>query len=78
MTLGSRIAELRVERGMTHEALARAVGRRCRAVAAWQGADGDFPRPEQLQRLADLFFPGIDPEKRLAELFRGVRVGLAP
>lgn len=48
------VRELRVERGITHEDLARAVGVTLRTVQRWQDGDSE-PRGAQLLQIARVF-----------------------
>ena len=58
LTIGKRIAELRKERGVKQEDLARFVGVSAQAVSKWE--NGGVPDTELLPRIADYFQVSID------------------
>ena len=59
MQMGSVIAELRREKGMTQEELAQAMGVTNQAVSKWESAQ-NCPDIQLLPQLADLFGVTID------------------
>ncbi len=59
MTLGNRIAELRKEKGMTQDALAKELGVSNQAVSKWE-ANQSCPDIQLLPQIADLFSVTLD------------------
>lgn len=59
MTLGNKIAELRKERGLTQEALAKELGVSNQAVSKWE-ANQSCPDIQLLPQIADLFGITLD------------------
>lgn len=57
--IARRIKEARLERGWTQKDLAKRLGTTNASVSRWENPERDFPKDENLRKLADVF---DDPE----------------